>query len=289
MFQSKGVAAAGEKTGTSEKVERYNWAELGEPGTFRLIAKEDLKVDHKYQREANLKKARRLASKLDWRGFGVLIVMKRASGALYVVEGQHRKLAADLRDDIDKVPCLIFESTGPIEEAPIFIMTNADRKPVTAVAKFKAMLVAKHPAALSVQALVGKTNRTVSSNTGPGSIACAKLLIDYFEAGDGPVLTRLWPMIVELCEGRALHDRLVQSLVYIEKHLVDGVSLTDARWADRLLKIGGGSLANAMTSAQAFYSKGGAKVWASGVVNRINKGLSKNRLTLDVDLKEITE
>lgn len=286
MFQgnnSHSVSRSDKPMSTADKIVRYNWAELGDSGEFRLVPKEDLKVDHKYQRDANLTKVKRLASRLDWRGFGVLIVMRRASGALYVVEGQHRKLAADLRDDIDRVPCLIFDSTGAMAEAPIFILTNADRKPVSAVAKFKAAIVAKQPGALAVQALVDKTNRTISSNTGAVSIACVKLLVDYFEGSDGPIITKLWPLLIALCEGRAFHDRLVQSLVYIDKHLPEGESLTDKRWEDRLLKIGGASLAAAMTSAQAFYAKGGARVWASGVVNRINKGLSRNKLVLDAN------
>jgi len=280
MFQDKHVAEKSQMS-TADKIERFHWKELGDPGEFKMIPKGDLRIDHKYQRDANVPKAKRLASKLDWRGFGVLIVMRRASGVLYVVEGQHRKLAADLRDDINHVPCLVFDSTGATAEAPVFILTNTERKPVTAVAKFKALLVAKSPAAISVHALVEKTGRTVGSNTGPGSIACVKLLVDYFEAGEGSIITRLWPILIDLCEGRPFHDRLVQSLVYIEKNLPEGESLTDSRWSERLLKIGGAQLAAAMTSAQAFYSKGGAKVWSSGVINRVNKGLSKRRLMLE--------
>jgi hypothetical protein len=55
----------------------------------------------------------------------------------------------------------------------------------------------------------------------------------------------------------------------------EGESLTDKRWAERLISIGNDDLLKAANDGAVFFSKGGSKAWATGMVNRINKGLKK--------------
>lgn len=70
-------------------------------------------------------------------------------------------------------------------------------------------------------------------------------------------------------------------MVYIESNLPAGVSLTDKRWRERLIRIGCGDIEAAMANAAAFYSEGGARIWASGILQRVNRALkAENQLAL---------
>ena len=70
--------------------------------------------------------------------FNSIVVMERANGDKYVVDGQQRLLAAIRRGDIREVPCVLFKSDGREHEARAFISLNVRRTNVPAVAKFNA-------------------------------------------------------------------------------------------------------------------------------------------------------
>ena len=127
-----------------EKAERYDWAPPGDSGKQTSIKIGDLKLDHNYQRqEVSHYNTLAIARGFCWGSFGSLVVMKRDSGDMYVVDGQQRLLAARKRGDINYVPCIVFKSEGRNHEAKAFIALNVNRKNVSAVTKFKAAVMAK--------------------------------------------------------------------------------------------------------------------------------------------------
>jgi hypothetical protein len=90
----------------STKIERYDWALPGDDGQFRCVPVHELKVDHSYQREqVSDSTILKIARDFSWSMFGVLIVMERTNGNLYVVDGQQRLAACIRRGDIEKAPC----------------------------------------------------------------------------------------------------------------------------------------------------------------------------------------
>ena len=101
----------------------------GEPGELLYLNKNILEIDHSYQRNAKNARVLKLARRWNWLSCGVLTVAKR-SGRYYVVDGQHRLMAALKRADIDQLPCLVFESSEMREEAVAFRDANKERRPI---------------------------------------------------------------------------------------------------------------------------------------------------------------
>jgi hypothetical protein len=122
-----------------DKVERYDWVKPGDNGRQCKVAVDELKIDHAYQRlEVSEQNTLALARGFNWVAFNSIVVMQRANGDKYVVDGQQRLLAARRRGDIREVPCVLFESDGREHEARAFISLNVRRVNVPAVAKFNA-------------------------------------------------------------------------------------------------------------------------------------------------------
>lgn len=163
--------------GRMSKVEVYGWEIVDSPGKFKWIEKGFLNVDDDYQRDnLNLARVVRIASAWSWVRLGTLLVAERPDTSLWVFDGQHRKLGADRRSDITKLPCMVFASTGMRQEAGNFLNVNSDRGPVKSVDTFKAKLVAGDPVATSVKKLIGASKYEVrwsSTKSLPRSIGSA--------------------------------------------------------------------------------------------------------------------
>src|SRR4051812_44439221 len=100
------------------KVEKFGWIIVDKRGVAMDIPKCSLHVDKSYQRDAlGSSKILRIAREWSWIACGRLIVGIRPDGSYVVIDGQHRKLAADKRSDIADLPCEVFEVLGPSQEA----------------------------------------------------------------------------------------------------------------------------------------------------------------------------
>lgn len=149
----------------NNKVERYDWALPGDDGKFRCVPVGDLKIDHSYQRaEVGDTNILAIARGFKWSAFGVLIVMERANGGLYVVDGQQRLAAVKRRGDIDKVPCYVFTSDGKDREAQAFIDLNTARTKVSAMDKFIAAARANLEPAKSISSWLRSEEFTLTKN-----------------------------------------------------------------------------------------------------------------------------
>ena len=262
--------------GKISKVDRYKWSDPKTPGVMMFIPKEVLNVDRDtYQRDVDQHKVTRIASKFSWPAFGVITCALRSDGSYWIVDGQHRWGGAMKRSDVKEVPCIVFESTGIVDEAQTFIDTNSLRRAVSAVGKFRAQLVTEDDNALFVEKLVAMSGRKVGF-TGPTGVACVRLLYNLAEKHRS-VLERVWPMITRASEGHPLHQEVVDAIVHIEINLPEGVSLTDPRWCRRVVDTGALELLGAARKAASFYAKGGARIWAEGVLNRLNKSIPEGR------------
>lgn len=258
----------------ADKVSRYGWAQLDEPGTFELIDKHDLKIpEDSYQRESTSEsKVLKIASEFSWIAFGALIVVLR-DGQYWVVEGGHRHRASMRRSDITKLPCMVFMSEDEREEAKNYRVINTNRKAMDGVDRHKAYLVEEDRVALMIENMARDADRSVTRTAGPHSIRCVNDLRKCIEDDEDAIL-RIWPLITELCRGEALHQKILRGLFYIEKHSEESLSRT--KWEKRLTSVGYEELMKSISRATAFYSKGGPNIWASGIVQAMNKGL-RNR------------
>ena len=187
-------------------------------------------------------------------------------------------MAACRRADVRELPCIVFQTAGVRQEAQAFLRANAMRKPVTSVDKFKALTVTQDETAVRANALVAASGRTVRLNASPTTIRCIGL-IQRLVQQDADALERIWPVLIDLCEGHIFHERLVDGLFYIEQRMPEGQSLRDREWRLRVLRAGYSRLLEGANRGASFFARGGAKAWASGIVEELNRKC-RNRLEL---------
>lgn len=127
------------KKADKETYPEYEWAKHGDKGKFRNVPLDKINIDYSYQRDEVSKKNTAITARnFDWIACGCCIAMERPNGALFLVDGQQRYLAAKHRGDIKELPCLIFRSDGREHEANAFISINIRRSVVGSVDKFNA-------------------------------------------------------------------------------------------------------------------------------------------------------
>lgn len=149
----------------------------GEPPVVRWEPCAVLQADPAYQREIDSKASQRLirhiAENWDWRLCAPLTVSHRADTdgtmAYFVIDGQHRLAAAELRQDIDELPCIISKFASFEEEALAFVAINTARKGVTALDKYHARVAAKEELALAIKATVSGSGLTVTRSNDAAS------------------------------------------------------------------------------------------------------------------------
>jgi hypothetical protein len=93
-------------------------------------------------------------------------------------------------------------------------------------------------------------------------------------------LERVFPLAVQVCQGKTLHERVLNSLMYLECNLVEGQSVADKRWRDKILRLGYEGIQDAAQRGAAFFSRGGPKAWALGVMQELNKGCRTHALSM---------
>lgn len=282
-MQATSPREANPRTG-KDKVEQYKWMMAGEPGQLVYLAKSVLEIDHTYQRSAKNSRVLKLTRKWNWLACGVLTVAKRGC-RYYVVDGQHRLMAAMKRGDIERLPCVVFESAEMRDEAVAFRDANRERRPITTLEQWNAELVAQDDATLFAHALITNAGRTPAKTSGPSAVCCLSSVVAA-SRNNRDELLRVWPLAIHLCAGNAFHERVFSSLMYLEVNIVEGQSVTDKRWRDKLERIGYKGILDASQRAAAFYAKGGAKIWAQGVMQELNKGCSTRTLSMRFSNKE---
>lgn len=260
----------GKKSQNVTKVERYGWTVKDAPGEMISLSKHLLQVHPAYQRHAIDSKIKMIASAWSWLACGAIIVGKRG-GEYWVIDGQHRVIAAKSRSDIDRLPCLVFETVSVEQEARGFLDANTGRKPVSSIDKFRASIAAGDEVAIYVDSVFQElgviprstANKAMEIKSVAWAMSRARENRESFES--------VMRLAAELCQERILHEMLLDGLYYINAN--SGTSLKNPRLRERLKKVGADRLIDAAKRAAAYYARGGARIWAEGMLAEINKGL----------------
>lgn len=255
-----------------DKTKRYGWVTKDEPGELLQLHKNVLQIHPAYQRDVVTLKVESITREWSWIALGALVVAERG-GEFWVVDGQHRMLAAKRRSDITVLPCVVFKTSSIKTEAQAFLDLNTGRKPVTAVGKQRARAAAGDPVATFVSeqiALLGLEIRPHARSV--GQIKCIGWC--WKRAGDNrDAFVQVIQMGAELCAAAHLPiaERLLEGLWFLNAKCGEG--LADKRQAKRIRDIGAQALIDGASRASAFYTQGGGKIWAEGMLAEINKGL----------------
>jgi hypothetical protein len=262
------------------KVTRYGWEIVDAPGEFLLIDKRNILVDHKYQRsDLSQQKVLEISSEWSWASFGTIPVAKRPSGFFYAIDGQHRLLAAMKRDDIQFLPCMVFHLENAKEEATAFLSLNANRRPVSAISKHKASTFAGDQLSVVVNTTLSQFGLKLSPTAkNKGEIKCVDTLKRM--AKENP---EAFPLVLSLCtrisnqDSVCVHEKLLNGIWHLHNNVEGG--LNNQRFVHRIEQLGATQLIRGATRAATLYARGGAKVFASGMLEEINKGL-KNKFEM---------
>jgi hypothetical protein len=256
--------------GKVSKVERYGWKVKDAPGQLVYIDKNQMCVDHTYQRNLVEAKVRELSREWSWMACNVITVAER-DGEYFIVEGQHRHAAALRRSDITELPCIVFQSDSVQSEAEGFLLANGNRKPVSSVGKFKAQIVSGNETAVYIDKVLrrygmkiveGQAKKPLQLKSVNSCYRMAKQSKESFE--------KVMGLVAELCEDAPIKERLVAGLFYMQ---TNGLDVTDKALRKRILAVGEARLLDGANRAAAFFTSGGAKVWAQGMLEEINRKL----------------
>lgn len=252
---------------TKSKAKRTNY--LDQPGEFRMIAPEKLLIDEEYQRSVRTRKVEEFSIRWSWIACGVVTVGDRRN-TLYVIDGQHRVLAAQ-RAGLKEIPCLVFVSKGAAHEAESFFKANNNRKPMSSIDKYRALLVAGDPSAVRVDAELRRLGFSTVTHAGADGFRSVGWAMAT--CSDDPALfVAVLGLAREIClaDGTQLQENTLKALVHLSRS-VDG-GLND-RMRDRIRKIGAKRIAHAIKMQTLLEQQGGDACYARGALNLINTGL----------------
>lgn len=201
---------------------KRGWVDPGERGRRANIDKHLLKVDFTYQRR-EVSRALTLdrAKNFSWAAFHTLVVAKRADGSLYVIDGHQRLLAALLREDVQKVPCEVFDSTGVKFEACSFVLINSKRSHVKAVYKFVAAVEAGIEPQATIAAWLAKYDIVIEQNQKKGVkvVDFPTTLIETWKDNQQATKTALH-LQLGIEDGEPLNGSIHRGLWYLEHRKV---------------------------------------------------------------------
>lgn len=270
LVSSSKINAQGKLLGVS-KVQRYKWSPLGDKGTFKWLSKKELQVDHSYQRnKLNELRINQMSSSWDWILCGALSVAIREN-AYYVMDGQHRKLAADKRDDIELLPCMIFSTESKPIEAMHFVGLNSQKTSVSGPDRFKAMIAAGDKNAIALKDLITSTGHKVGANSAIKTVSCILCLWKLFNK-NAEIITRLWPLLSDMSPSSPIVDTFVRAMYGCELQMVSRkLSLTMEPFRTKLLSIGSPGIIQEVRRQVLIVGKGGQHIETVGAMKFLNR------------------
>lgn len=243
-------------------------------GKFQYIDKNLLRVDAKYQRDAIISKCKEINKEWSWIACGVITVVNR-EGRHFVIDGQHRAIAATYNDDITDLPCMVFESPGIVLEAKGFLLANSCRKNMSSIDKFKAKIICGDKDAIFVDSTFNDLGVKISRQArGRMQLKCVGWALRAAKE-DRISFCLAMNVVVSLCRNSFIPEALADGIFYLLTK-----SVVDDRMVERFNKIGRDQLLEATRKAAIYRSAKRKETWAEGILNEVNKGL-RNKYELN--------
>jgi len=239
-----------------------------------------LHLDERYQRgEVSAANTKWLADNLDWKEFGTLLVMQRANGKCFVVDGRQRLTAIRLRGDIERVPCIVSPSSGVAEEAARFLDVNVKRKNVSALERFKSAVTARMEPQMSIAQWLDANKFIVSPGAHKNTIIdFAATLIQTWKGDQQACQRALLIQRGVLRENEGLDSSVHKGFVWL---LHGGVTLET--YVDKLIRLGGKLYLQREIKAAGLESntKGGQRTCGLGILRALNHKVRNKLVVVD--------
>jgi hypothetical protein len=191
---------------------------------------------------------------LDWFQFGVLIIAHR-NGEYFVVDGEHRLTAALSLEELDLLPCMLYDFDGTLHEAEIFIKLQVSRKSLVTRDLHKAELFIGG----EFGAVAQKSQEFIES------LDCESYplsTIRLLRRQKSRAFTRIAPLIPELVGTATLRKDFIEAAVYLEDVLgkLDEPESLATTHRQRLFGMGYEPLVALMIAHEAQHRDGVAKI-----------------------------
>lgn len=202
------------------KRDKYDWSTGGSRGEFQWIAKNDLNIDSRYQRDqVSEAKVREIARGWDWLMLGCLSVIEREDGSFWVFDGGHRARASFYRDDVKELPCIVHKVATVSEEAKAFVARNTMVSNVAAYDRHKASVCAAEPVSLAVQSLLDEFGLIAikGGTNGAGYISCIGTLQSCVEE-DTEDTRKVLRFLLSIAGDRQVVGKVLASMFTLYRH-----------------------------------------------------------------------
>ena len=268
----------------TDKVSRYKWSVRNVPGEFHMIPKSELEVDHSYQRnKINLARVEDMARAWDWIACGALVVSLRDDNHWFVIDGQHRKMAADKRSDIKELPCLVFETDGKKGEALGFLSINCGKVGVGGMDKYRARIAAGDKVAVELDKLLRSTGHKAGATGSAKTVACIGCLYKRMEE-DPTRLGFIWPLLSDMHPDSQVIDCVVRAVWQVDKWLQkQGLRACETPFREKLMAIGGTAIAAEIRREITICGKGGYRIEGIALAKTLNKSRMPNGVKVKFD------
>lgn len=260
---------------------RKKWNEIRDDnkGRFMEISKNELSIDHTYQRRLNNLHVNRIAKEWSWPKCGTLDVIRRLNGSLIIVDGQHRWEAAQLRPDIITLPCMIFELNKIEDEAELFGTINRVQKKLTSVEGFRSDLIRKDELALKIISIISTTGHGIENSKQIKAVRCVDTLKWAIKLQGSDKFRKAWPLLVEIHGNHQINGRILSSVYWLYAK-TEGL-LDKPIFRKRLIRAGVSGLEEHITMGIKVFGGGSIRNLAIGLVPFLNKGIQeKNRIKI---------
>lgn len=252
-------------------------------GVTRYVEVSKLKVDFTYQREADPSHIAKIVREWHTQACSAIYVSDRGDGFLWIVDGYARKEAAR-KKSLRYLPAVVAHFPSVAAEAEAFIKINKHRRQMSSVSMHKPQLALNDPMAIEVDRLVASIGRRIDPSRAfrdhKTNFRCVAQLRSWLGRHPNEV-RRVWPIIGEVCRDRPMTRIMVEGLIWLETKMIQGVSLTDRRWAKRVVdEIGYDLLTKSAQGRALAEDRAGARVWGEGMLMTINRNL-RTYLRLD--------
>jgi hypothetical protein len=261
-----------------DKIKRFNWKMTDRCGKFYEIEKEELFIDPIYQRSKwNAKKVNAIAAAWSWVRCGTLTVAIR-DNKWWVVDGATRKLAADTRSDIKKLPCMVHELADSIaDEALSFVGINNSKTTVASCDRFKALIVGREDSAVGLERLFQSTGHRAAMRGGIKSIACLMTIWNLYQRRP-QLVTDLWPLIAAVNEECHIKDTVFKAIFWAETVVrKQNLSLLQAPYRSFIVLLGGERINTEIKREAMIVGRGGMRVETNAFIKLINKKRIKGK------------
>jgi len=256
-----------------DKVSRYDWKLTDSPGKLLWINKHEINIDETYQRFLLQSRVTAMTAKWSWIACGALVVASR-NGLYWAIDGQHRLAASMRRSDVQKLPCLVFNTESVQQEAKGFLSVNVERKSISVLQRHKAMVVSGDVIAKQVDDELKALNLSGAvSSKSLNQFQCHAWALNEARE-DFEQFSKVLRAVSALCraEDERVSNVLLFGFSYINKFYPGGIA--EPKIADRFKKVGAYKLKLAAKKSAIFHGGGGKRIWAKGIIDEINKGLT---------------